>query len=162
MNEGRKLVLFIRWKITCMKTSYIVLDLVNLMLRYICLPCICIATSNCISFLWPTNPQLMLATLQICKIGKCLPNCIICGWIGLNMCEMVSEKKLSAHLLIVLNIPVKFHWFPFSSRREMCRINFWGKKERKKERKKNNKNNNKKQSKHNMSPKLPLRDITSH
>ena len=30
----------------------------------------------------------------------------------------------------MLNIPVKFHWFPFSSRREMCRINFWQKKER--------------------------------
>jgi hypothetical protein len=30
----------------------------------------------------------------------------------------------------VLNIPVKFHWFPFSSRREICRINFWRKKER--------------------------------
>jgi len=53
-----------------MKTSYIVLDLVNLMLRYICLPCIYASpTSNCISFLWPTNPQLMLVTLQISKIG---------------------------------------------------------------------------------------------
>ena len=65
--------------------------------------------------------------------------------------------KYSAHLLIVLNIPVKFHWFPFSSRREMCRINFWRKKERRK--KKNNKNNNKRRSKHNMSPKLRLGDI---
>jgi hypothetical protein len=64
--------------------------------------------------------------------------------------------KSSAHLLIVLNIPVKFHWFPFSSCLEMCRINFWRKKERKK---KNNKNNNKKRSKHNMSPKLRLEDI---
>ena len=25
---------------------------------------------------------------------------------------------------------MKFHWFPFSSRREMCRTNFWRKKER--------------------------------
>jgi hypothetical protein len=63
-------------------------------------------------------------------------------------------RKKSAHLLIMLNIPVKFHWFPLSSRREMCRINFW----RKKERKKKN-NNKKKRSKHNMSPKLRLGDI---
>jgi hypothetical protein len=35
------------------------------------------------------------------------------------------------------------------------------KKERKKERKNNNNNNNKKRSKHNMSPKLRLGDITT-
>ena len=57
--------------------------------------------------------------------------------------------KLSAHLLIQPNIPVKFHYFRFSSFREMCRTNIW--------RKKNN--NKKKRSKHNMSPKLRLRDI---
>jgi hypothetical protein len=54
----------------------------------------------------------------------------------------------------VLNIPVKFHWFPFSSRREMCRINFWRKKERKKNNNNNNNKNNKnkKRCKHNKSP----------
>ena len=40
-----------------------------------------------------------------------------------------SESCL--HIYSVLNIPVKFHWFPFSSRREMCRINLA--EERKKE-----------------------------
>jgi hypothetical protein len=53
---------------------------------------------------------------------------------------------------------VKFHWFPFSRRQEMCRTNFWQKKERKKERKRK-KNNNKKRTKHNMSSKLCLGDI---
>jgi hypothetical protein len=41
-------------------------------------------------------------------------------------------RKYSPHLLIVLNIPVKFYWFPFSSRWEMCQTHFWRKKERKK------------------------------
>ena len=59
-----------------------------------------------------------------------------------------ENSKSSLHIYsLVLNIPVKFHWFPFSSCREMCRINFWWKKERKKNN--NNNNNNKKRWKHN-------------
>jgi hypothetical protein len=57
------------------------------------------------------------------KLMKLVRNNIHIYWNKIN-------QKNSAHLLIVLNIPVKFHWFPFSSRREMCWINFWRKKER--------------------------------
>ena len=61
----------------------------------------------------------------------------------------------------MLNMPVKFHGFPYSSRRDMCRINFWRKKERKNNNNNNNNKNNKKKkrSKHNISPKLCLGDI---
>ena len=56
------------------------------------------------------------------------------------------------------DIPTRFHNVWSRHLREMCRTNFWRKKERKKK-KKNNKNNNKKRSKHNMYPKLRLGDI---
>ena len=65
----------------------------------------------------------------------------ICG------CCSYQNSESNLHIYSVLNIPVKFHWFPFSIRREMCRINCWRKKERK-----NNNYNKKKRSKHNMSP----------
>jgi hypothetical protein len=68
--------------------------------------------------------------------------------------SILKNQPLKAQLHMAYDIPTRFHKVWSRHLREMCRTNFWRKKERKKKKK-----NNKKRSKHNMSPKLRLGDI---